>query len=183
MRLLAFLLPLPLCFSCLRYETSIHFTKEEVTITIRPSTVRVDGEYFFRNRTGQSTLAKLYYPFAVDRYHPYPDSVHVEGLDVAKCGDGVTFILMFEPYETKEVRTAYVQRCYVNHARYILTSAREWGEPIPEALFTVIGPRDHELTVSYKPDSIIQKDRNVVCYIFEENLLPEREFDVWWTVP
>jgi len=168
---------------CLDREYPIEFFKEEVRMEITSSTVMVNGHYFFRNRTLEKKLVKLYYPFPVDEYHLYPDSVDVKGMNFKRVGDGLVFLLEMGPRESTDVKVAYRQALLTNHARYILTSAREWGEPIAAALFIVTAPRGYELTLSYRPDSVAEVEEKTICYFVRNDLFPEKELDVWWEKP
>ncbi len=123
---------------------------------------------------------KLFYPFPVDQYHLYPDSIEVEEMDFTRTRNGVTFVVTLGPHETTQVNVAYRQTVLTNHARYILTTARKWGESISSALFTVTAPEGYELTLSYKPDSVRTENGRTICYIVERDLFPDQELNVWW---
>jgi len=150
---------------------------------IDSGSVTVDGYYFFRNRTPEKKIAKLFPPFPVDSNHPHPDSVEVEGLAFQETHDGLTFVVDFATEGTTEVHVFYKQMLLTNHATYILTTARQWGEPISDALFTVTAPQDYQLILSYRPDSLKQEEGRITCFIHEEELFPHRELDVSWTEP
>jgi len=158
----------------------IQFFKEIVYVTIDTNEVTVIGNYYLRNRTDTSKIVKLFYPFPIDSAHPYPYYIEVAGMPFTKEQQGVSFKIKIKPLETRQVIIEYKQKIFTNSAKYILTSAREWKEPIEDASFVVDIPKGFEPKISYDPDSVVTKGNRTLYYINRKNLFPGRDLDVVW---
>jgi len=61
----------------IRIPDWIDFYKESLIFHCRVQEVQVDGIYYFRNLTKNILSFVIMYPFPIDKYHPFPDSIRV----------------------------------------------------------------------------------------------------------
>ncbi len=161
----------------------MQFASEEVLLAVDEDEVSVEGKYYLRNREKASIRVRLFYPFPTNRDHAYPYHMEVEGHQFERMKKGIAFRLEFGPLELKELVVRYKQRISTNRTRYILTTTREWGEPIETARFVVSIPKVFEVSTSYEPDSAVTRGDRIFCYIEERNLFPTQDLIVSWGTP
>lgn len=158
----------------------VQFEKEEILVTLDSTEIKVEGKYYFKNRTDVQKLMKLFYPFPVDEKHYYPYYIEVKGLTFENKKDGITFDVRIKPFEEKEAVIIYLQKISARDAKYILTTTKEWNEPLEEAKFIVNVPASFNSTLSYKPDSITKKEGRIFYYMTKHNFLPDSDLVVRW---
>ncbi len=121
------------------------FTGENVTITIAPPRVTVEGTYTFYNAGDEPEKLELNYPFPRG-----PGLGKPENISVRDAGGGdipfswkrhdVAFEVTVPPQSEAVVSVAYEQRFDGCEYKYILTSTRDWQRPIGKAVFAVEVP-------------------------------------------
>ncbi len=141
----------------------IQFYREDVHVWIDEGEVTVEGIYYYRNRTDKPRTLRLLYPFPIDSLHMYPHEINVLNSDFTKTKKGITYNVVFDSKGLNTSTVVYKQKILSKSAKYILTTAKSWKEPIKRARFVVSLPEDFEcVSMSYEPDSIINK----FCRIF-----------------
>ena len=167
--------------SCGKDLLPIQFYEEEVFMRVDPGEVYVEGVYYFKNRTDTTKRMTLFYPFPVDSLHQFPYEIEVENTPFDTAINGITYDVVIQASDTAVSIVRYRQKIEINNAKYILLTARKWKEPIKEARFIISLPEDFKgINISYKPDSIINKDERFFYYITEQNLFPDRDIDIVW---
>ncbi len=168
--------------SCRRkHQLPVKFYREDVSIWVEEGEVTVQGIYYFKNRTDYRRKFSLLFPFPVDSLHMYPYEIEVIDTDFKKSKKGITFDIIIDTEGTVSSEITYKQKLLTKSARYILSTARVWLEPIERAGFVVSLPEDFEnYSVSYKPDSIVHKNDRIFYYFEKENLLPDKDIEIIW---
>lgn len=161
-------------------KLDVKFAKEEINLKIDSTDVTVEGKYYFKNRSNVQKRMKLFYPFPIDTKHNYPYYIEVKGLTFENKDSGITFDVRVKPLEEKEVTVIYSQKTSALDASYILTTTKEWNEPLEESKLIVNVPSIFNVTLSYKPDSIIRKDNRTFHYITKQNFLPDSDLIIRW---
>jgi len=162
----------------------IQFYKEEVFIKLAPKEVYVKGIYYFKNRTEAAKRMKLFYPFPIDSLHKFPYNIEVENAPFDTAMNGITYDVVIGPMDTTVSTVRYRQEIDTNNARYILTTARKWKEPIREARFIINLPEQfRQVSITYQPDSVEKKGGRIFYYINEFNLFPRKDIDILWGSP
>jgi len=143
--------------------------------------VSISADYYFKNPSNQTKSALIFYPFPIDEYHYYPDSILVLGLDYTKNDSGVNFIMRFKPNAGDTLKVFYRQKLKDNQARYILTTTKQWQRPLKQAKFIIdVLENFTNLQLSYKPDSIIRRNNRVLYYIAKKNFMPNKDLIINW---
>ncbi|MCK4256349.1 DUF4424 family protein [candidate division WOR-3 bacterium] len=159
----------------------VQFYREDIHVWIDEGEVTVEGVYYYRNRTDKPRTLRLLYPFPIDSLHLYPHEINVLNSDYKKTKKGITYDIVFEPKGLSTSTVVYKQKILSKNAKYILTTARTWKEPIKQARFVVSLPEDFEcVSMSYEPDSIINKFGRIFYYVDEEELFPYKDIDIVW---
>ena len=159
----------------------IQFYREDVYVWIDEGEVTVEGVYYYRNRTDKPRTLRLLYPFPIDSLHLYPHEINVLNSDYIKTKKGITYNVVFDSKGLNTSTVVYKQKILSKSAKYILTTARSWKEPIKRARFVVSLPEDFECVfMSYEPDSINNKFGRIFYYIDEEELFPDKDIDIVW---
>lgn len=179
-----FLSPLVLlAVSCPKPAPSpLHFAREEVSLTVRPGCVEVFGVYHFACLAKEPFMAQLFYPFPLDSFHRYPDSIAVPGRRFERADSGISFYAKFRPGKEDSVATFYRQPLNGNRARYIVTTTRKWKRPIDAARFQVtvsVGLRNPKL--NYQPDSTSRADSTITYWFTCRSFFPSEDVVVTWS--
>jgi hypothetical protein len=107
---------------------------------------QVDGVYSFSNLSSQPVSQAILFPVPSDSTVSEPYDLRLEwitpGDSLALFRDAITpngfrFRLGMPARSFAQLRIAYKQVLYGNEASYILTSANQWGRPLPSAGFTL----------------------------------------------
>lgn len=165
---------------CKKPTLPVQFKREIISLTIDSSEITVEGKYYFKNRTKIPKLMKLFYPFPVDEKHFYPYYIDVKNSNFEYTKDGINFMVRLNPLEEKEDIVKYSQKIADRNAKYILTTTKEWKEPLENAQFIIDLPLAFKPVISYKPDSTIIKDNRMFYYIEKKNLFPDTDLIVSW---
>lgn len=166
--------------SCSR-APSVHFAREEVAVRVRPGSVEVTANYHFKVRAAKPFSALVFYPFPLDEFHAWPDSIWTGGLPYEFADSGVTLKLNLPARDEESLRVYYRQPHRGNEARYIVMTTRKWRRPIDLARFTVTVPSEFDsVTLEYSPDSAVQSDSAVTYFITRRAFWPESDIVVRW---
>lgn len=165
------------------HALSIEFYREKITVLLSDDQVTVEGVYYFRNTSFKSQKEIMYYPFPMDKHHPYPHEIKVEDLDFTKGKQGVYWLIEFPLHSTRSVKVRYKQRCDINSATYILTSTKHWKQPLEKAEFMIVVPERWEnVTLSYCPDRWETKKGLKYYYISKVDFLPQQDLIIKWDI-
>jgi hypothetical protein len=152
-------------------------------MSIDSGKVCIEATYYFKNASNELMSALIFYPFPIDEYHYYPDSVLVFGLDYTKNDSGINFIMKFKPNGMETLQVFYNQKLKDNQARYIVTTTKNWKNPLKEARFIIDLPEDlNNSRFSYKPDSVIKINNRSYYYITKKNFMPDMDIIVTWKI-
>ena len=157
----------------------IDFFKEDVTIEVLDTRVRVTGVYYFRNLTNIGKRIRFYYPFPVDSNHHFPDTISI-GHRFEKDSTGIYFSLSLKPNCIDSFEITYEQRIGKPFFRYITTTTRGWKRPIKEANFTIIAPETLAINANYAFSEPKKIYRNLHYFIPIENFFPEEDLIIRW---
>ena len=156
------------------------FESESIVVTLDSARIAVEGEYTFRNITGEKVEAYLYYPFPLDSCD-YPDEIVVENADFSFAPEGIRLSFPIEPEGRKCIKIRYVQRLKSTYARYILRSTRSWGRPLEEAYYSVSMPRIwRKIYISIPLDRVEVKGRRRIFFGKFSDFMPETDLIVKW---
>lgn len=143
--------------------------------------VTVSGEYFFRNNSKQILKAKIFYPFPVDEFHNYPDSISIENLNYTQTDSGVYFTMQFRPQVIETLRVFYHQSLKRNQCRYILTTTKYWRNSLQQANFIIDVAENLEgVELSYCADSVIFRNNRRYYYLSKKKFMPPKDLIVKW---
>jgi len=156
------------------------FESESIVVTLDSARIAVEGEYTFRNITGEKVEAYLYYPFPLDSCD-YPDEIVVENADFTFAPEGIRLNFPIEPRGKKAIKIRYVQRLKSSYARYILRSTKSWGRPLEEAYYSVSMPRFwQKVHISIPLEKVEVRDGRRIFYGKFSDFMPETDLIVKW---
>lgn len=159
----------------------LHFAREEIRMNVRPGAVEITGMYHFTNILPNPASAVIFYPFPLDSFHAYPDSVSIPGYEFERGDSGVSFKMRFRPQVEDSFLAYYRQPLLGRQARYIVTTTRQWHRAIDCAWFRVTVPTDfRDVKLSYKPDRIERTDSTVVYSFARCGFYPDKDVIVTW---
>jgi hypothetical protein len=123
----------------------VRFAGEDITVTVQPGRVQVEGLYYYRNPWPFQVVQGVSVPFPVDTDHPPPIQVAIT-LDQrcrAQLRQGFLFgkqrlELRLGPGQTACLRVRYCQAAPICEARYILKTTRPWRRPIEHGTYRLI---------------------------------------------
>ena len=160
---------------------SLHFAREEIQMNVRPGAVEIAGMYHFTNTLSYPATAVIFYPFPLDSFHAYPDSVAIPGYEFERSDSGVSFKLRFRPQVEDSFLAYYRQPLRGRQARYIVTTTREWKRPIDQARFRITVPAGFKgVKLSYKPDATSHTDSTVTYSFTRRSFYPDKDVIVTW---
>lgn len=164
-----------------KYQLPVKFYREDVSVWVEDGEVTVEGIYYFKNRTDYRRKFRLLFPFPVDSLHMYPYEIEVANSDFKKSKKGITFDIILDAEGSVSSKITYKQKIFTKSARYILSTARVWLEPIERAGFVVSLPEEFEnYSISYKPDSTIHKNDRIFYYFEKEKFIPDKDIVITW---
>jgi hypothetical protein len=141
----------------LAWSPVARFEREQITISVHPDYILVDGVYFYRNPFPFPIVQGLSIPFPTDDTHPAPVDLQVEELSprahmlsVRYLWGRPRFNLALLQNETVCLHVHYYQQAPTSDARYILTTTRPWLRPLQVGEYVLI-PRGIRLLQSNHP--------------------------------
>ena len=176
-RILLFLSISLLCVC--RQSPPIDFFKEEVTIEVLDSRVKVTGLYYFRNLTDIGKRVKFYYPFPVDSNHYFPDTIMID-YPFEEDTAGIYFFLSIGAKSVDSFEITYEQRIVQPFFIYITTTTQVWERPIKEADFAIIAPETLAVNANYPFSEAMVIDGFRHYSIPIRDFFPEEDLIVSW---
>ena len=160
----------------------IDFYKETLTFRCQLEKVEVSGEYYFKNLTSSTLSFTVMFPFPVDEYHPFPDSILVKNYSFQRKGKNIFWIMTLEPHEKVKFGVFYVQKSYDRQFEYILNTVKEfWKRPITEFNTKIIFPKDwRTLKINYRYDAESIKNSEIILYMERRNFFPKENIKISW---
>jgi hypothetical protein len=176
-----FLIVTVLSFSVISKSQELEFYGENITFELSDSIFKVTGIYYLCNTGDKEIKQILYYPFPVDSQH-YGDVnfIRISTKDsliniLRRDKGGMYFGLEIEPYKAMEYIISYQQKLLNNRAEYILVTTKKWQRPFETAYYKLIIPDKLKITsISYKPDSILTVNNDLIYLWHKKNFMPDR---------
>jgi len=163
----------------------VAFTGEVIRVYVAADRVRVEGTYFFTNRTEATRSQPVIYPLPVDPLHPFPHEITVfaagETLAATKDGHNVRFFLTLPPGRETSFVVDYEQLCLDSTACYIVTTTGTWRRPIDRAEFEIYVPEEIVLgEVTYAADATVARGKTLVYRFARRGFTPDRDLCLSW---
>lgn len=171
------------------YADGLLFAKENIAVTIlSPSSIQVDGEYFFTSADNKPAFSHLFYPFPIDSASLYPCSIsvmnnknHIPVL-FSRNKTGISFSVEVNQNDTTCILVIYRQQVRNQQGTYILTTTNSWGKPLNNSNYSICIPQSLTLRyLSYECDSVSISGSNMVYKFFRKKFMPNRDLLFTWT--
>jgi hypothetical protein len=165
------------------------FTGENVTITVAPPRVTVEGTYTFYNAGDEPDTLEVYYPFPRGPGLGNPENISVrdaEGGDIPFSWKRYDVVLEFTvpPESEAAVSVAYEQPCEGCEYKYILASKRDWQRPIGKATFAVeVPPQLAPVEGSYELEEVPAREGVVRYELHRDDWYPDVDLVLHWERP
>lgn len=166
-----------------------HFAAEEVTISVAPPTVTVEGKYRFYNASTEPYTFELKYPFARGPGLGDPANISVrdgagEALPFSWKYHRIAFDVVVPPNAEAEVVVAYDQPCDGCEYTYLLAGTRGWQRPIAAATYAVeVPPQLAPVEGSYRLEEIPAREGVVRYELRREDFYPDVDLVLRWKRP
>jgi hypothetical protein len=171
-----------------RERPQVSFTEEYIEFRLRETTFTVNGNYFFVNNTPGLVSKEITYPFPV----PMSDIDSVRIFNIAegklvqyhKSDRAVVFHLNIQPSDTMRLNIFYREKGIRDTVHYILTTTKNWGEPLQKAQYTFETERNRNIkSFSYPPDNSSRTNKAQKYSWTRKNFLPDKDFIVVFKSP
>lgn len=171
----------------------VHFAREEISVRVRLDepdydddriigTVEVLGRYHFVCAAEDTVTALMSYPFPVDSFQGFPDSVALPGHRFELTDSAARFVMRFPPRTESSFEAWYRQPLYRTEARYIVTTTRHWRRPLDRAQFEVTVPAGlPDARLNYRPDSTRLTDSTLTWFFTRLRFYPSEDVIVRWS--
>jgi hypothetical protein len=158
------------------------FVREDVTFHCDATALRVEGLYWFANRSGHPVRSELFYPFP-ELPGGTIDSIRVFSLSAGRridirTGDrhGISFPLFLASFDTALLRIGYRQTCHGDSAVYLLTTTQTWRKSLDRAEFKLVVPESVVMErFSYEPQKTYHIGREKIYYWEMTGFMPEKD--------
>jgi hypothetical protein len=165
----------------------VRFIKEDITVTIDQHYAELVGEYTFFNPNSYSQSVLVQYPFKINQYLNYPETIEVycneeyKGYLYSKGDEAVFFTISIPPGESRVYEISYKQQTPFNHFEYILTTTSAWGRALDTSIISIEVPDTIELAQTSYPFEFFHADNNCNLYrsIFKQ-FKPDRDLIIDW---
>ena len=110
------------------WAQNLQFFRERSELDVRDTTCTVNGYYYFKNKSGKAINHTLYYPFVVNDFLPYPDSLSVRNyfnqrmIDFQKTKNAIRFPVSIPAKSIMAFKVTYRQKTPTRRMEYILTT-------------------------------------------------------------
>jgi hypothetical protein len=171
-------------FSCqVKEKPPVSFTEEYIEFHLKKTTFTVNGMYYFVNNTANIVSKEISYPFPVplsdiDSVQIF-DNLQGRFLNYERMQKKVVFRITMPPKDTVKLNIFYRQKGVKDTARYILTTTKNWGEPLRKAEYTFDAEKARKiLSFSYPPDNSSASGNTQKYFWSRKDFLPEKDFIV-----
>ncbi|MBI5623528.1 MAG: hypothetical protein HY924_07110 [Elusimicrobia bacterium] len=161
------------------------FTRERIEVTVRPSSIEVEGLYVYANPWPIPVTQGLKYPILSDEPHPLPDSVLVTEADpgtgedlrvipTLRLGGTPYYSVTLPARASRHIRVRYSQRARGGSGVYLLSTTGAWRRPLEsgEYLLKTVGVR---ITSSSYP-----LDGPGASSFARRSFMPDKEWEFTW---
>jgi hypothetical protein len=162
----------------------IEFFREDLVFTLDSSCFSVNGDYYFRNRSGAAVSYRIFYPVskpggfaALDTIVVFDVAAHGLPVPVEIMDSVASFTLNFPPATEKCVKIYYRQHHDGSAARYILMTTHTWHKPLEQAKYSLL--TDKNITVSafsITPDSSEDFGQTRIYFWKRVRFMPDVDF-------
>ena len=164
-------------------QNKLQFISEDITFEIRNDTFFVDGIYYFQNSDTSRYESIIAYPFPNESYTGKSSLIQID-TDSSIAEIEILEInkerLLFKLKCKKEFvycHIQYNQEILKDTAKYIVRSAKSWGQALESADFKLICNKNDSIEfLTYKPDSQLTKETKKVYFWHMKNFIPFRDF-------
>lgn len=159
----------------------IRFLSEEIKISIDSARVKVYGVYIFKNISTRTKTALIYYPFPIDSYHTYPDSIFTSIGSYTKSDSGIYFPITFQARSQETLHVFYRQSVTATQTRYILSTTQKWRYPLQKAFFSIDIDTNRSIKdISYQPQRTDTFNNRLYYYLEKRNFKPSTDLIIKW---
>jgi hypothetical protein len=169
------------------FSQKLQFQKEKLDFSITENKFKLDGLYFFKNLSEDTIKQFILYPFPqspglgevvsikIEEIYPKADTtVMVNFNQKAAC-----FRLKVNPNDSAIIHIIYMQSVPEHQTEYILTTTRNWKQPLEQAKFRLFIPIDTKIdSLSYDADSLLIVGNQLVYKWYFRDFMPDRNFFV-----
>jgi hypothetical protein len=156
----------------------ISFFKENITMQIEKDYFYVTGIYYLQTRGDTSVV--LVYPLPVHSLYGEVDTVVIFNMTtdrfiqpLASRKDAIVFKAGFSEHAQVSLLISYRQKLLGNRAEYILESTASWREPLEQADYQLIVPKETKITsFSIPPDESVESGDETIYYWTRKNYMP-----------
>ena len=166
-----------------------NFIQERIDVFVYEEYAEVEGIYYFYNPHTTPTHNSFYYPFVINDYLLYPDSISAkydktgEKINIRKSKSGVHFVLSIPPGDTCIYKVFYCQKVKNQQMEYILTTTKQWKRPLAFAEYYIHVPSNLQLKdTSYKFDLVGETASSKTYFLKKKNFMPDKNLVVSWRV-
>lgn len=164
---------------------AVTFAAEEVTLTLAPGTLEVEGVYHLHNPGDAHAAVAIEYPILSGAEQPAPEVVTIDGSAVPVVqgseGPAARLSVSIAPRALSRFTVRYAQKLTARRASYRVTSARSWPAPITRALFEVRRPASFPpLSISLPVARQLRRGDLLVDRVVQRDFRPESEFVIEW---
>jgi len=163
----------------------VDFFKEDLNFYLESDSFKVQGIYFFVNQSQNEYCGRLWYPLPdsnISKVEVFNDSFDkINCYLQKKLNWGVFIPLRIKASDSTFVIVRYGQKIQGKSVRYILTSTRQWENPLKEAHFQlVVGSNFKNVQFSIIPQ-LKKKIGKQNLYEWEfKNFYPTKDFLLFW---
>ena len=170
------------------FGQDISFFREDLKFTHNEDNFEIDGLYYFRNTTDKKIQQLIFYPFPDINIFGDINSIRITTKDdttsqIATISDfGSLFRLFIDPNGEAIYHIKYKQKPESNQARYILTTAQQWGKAFEKASYVLKVPANlHIDSLSINPDTMYKSNDSTYYFWWRENFMPDVDFNLWFS--
>ncbi|MFN0121540.1 MAG: hypothetical protein ACKV2V_13690 [Blastocatellia bacterium] len=176
--LLIFLLPFLSGFTPV-----LQFKREQVDIQVHPAHIDVRGFYYFRNPYPFPVIQVMSAPLPEDAPLPARNDITIERLEPVKeklslfaALGKYRFGMFLAGHEEVCLKVQYKQKTPDQNARYQLTSARQWRQPLTQGVYRLL---PQGVTLKSSNVSLQRLSPGIQGFI-RHNYLPDDDWDFSW---
>jgi hypothetical protein len=170
-------------YSQAQHKPPVSFTEEYIEFRLKKDIFTVNGIYVFVNNTNGYSTEEIHYPFpatgfSIDSVHVF-DMNHGKYLETERRQKDVVFRLNVPPKDTLKLNIFYRQKGVKDTATYILTTTKNWGEPLRKGEYTFTTDASRKIrSFSYPPDKKNLMEKEQKYFWSRKDFLPEKDFIV-----
>lgn len=168
---------------------SFILTDELLIVYIEDNLMTFSGTYYFNSTFSKDVIAKVVFPFYIDKNHPFPINIKVNGIlpittkeeKIFKIlKDSIEYKAYFKTNKETKLKVEYKQILKEPKAVYLFT-ANDLKIPVKSLKVYIYVPDKYkEVKISYRYKST-KKLKNYIMYkIDEKNIIPKGNLIIEW---